>query len=704
MTRSVNLLFSLAIFLAAALLFMVQPLAARMILPVLGGSPVVWVTAVAFFQVTLLAGYAFAHATSRLRPAVRAGVHAAVVGAALLTLPLALPAWEAPDGAPYLWLVGLLAVSVGAPFFVLASASPALAQWFTASGERDPYFLYAVSNAGSFVGLLSYPLVIEPVLGLSDQSLSWAWGFAGFAFLAAIAVGLVVRTAPSPEAPTAPAQPVGWLRRLTWVGLAFIPSSLLLGATTFITSEIGSVPLLWVVPLGAYLLTFVMAFRDGSDRIGSWPSRLTALLVFGVLTSWAVGSTLGLWLDVTLHVGLLFAAGLVAHLRLYRSRPDPSRLTEFYLLISLGGALGGIFNAFIAPLLFDWALEYPLVIVVATAVMAARGSADLRAARTWIPVGLTAVVAGVALAATTSATEPSQAMAGVLAVAAGAVLLINVKSPIVFAAGIGVLLTLFPPVDGRAEFRERTFFGILSVRSDGEQRSMYHGSTLHGTQFLDDRSAQAAAYYAEPGPLGDIFSVQPSGPSQIAVVGLGVGTLAGYGEPGDTITFFEIDSAVVELAEDPGLFTFLRDSAANVVVEVQDGRLGLEGSPDGAFSLIVLDAFSADSIPVHLLTVEALDGYLDKLGEGGMIAIHLSNRFFNLEPVIAAAAEEIGAVAIVRRDGGGEERFASRWVALAPDPAVLDGLRTLDGWTPLEWLPDFRVWTDDYSNPLAVLR
>ena len=704
--RAATAVFSLAIFTAAALLFMVQPLAARMILPVLGGSPAVWIAAVAFFQTTLLLGYAYAHLTARLGRRPRAAAHAAVMLIALLFLPLALPAWVAPSSEPHLWLVGVLALAVGAPFFVLSSASPALAYWYTDGGKRDPYFLYAVSNAGSFVGLMSYPLVIEPILGLGSQATMWAWGFAAFALLAAAAVAVAMRsavstTAAAPEI-TGPTTRITWSTRLAWVGLAFVPSSLLLGSTTFITSEIGSVPLLWVLPLAAYLLTFVVAFRDRSKPIGSWPSRATALLVFGVLTTWAVGENLGLWLNLGLHVSLLFTAGLVAHLRLYNARPAPTKLTEFYLLISFGGALGGVFNAFIAPLIFDWAIEYPIVIVAATALLADRSTGSLRSPRTWAPAIVAALIALIVDIATGGQSDDAAAAFAVVAIGIGAILLVPAKRALVLALGVALLALTFPPISGGAVFRERTFFGILSVRETATERSMFHGTTLHGTQFLDERRRQPAAYYTEEGPLGDVFASTPS-EFNVGVIGLGVGTMAAYGKPGDTITFFEIDSAVVELAQDPSLFTFLSDSAATINIEIEDGRLGLEKAPLGAFDLIVLDAFSADAIPVHLLTVEALAGYLDRLAPDGMIAIHGSNRYFDLEPVIAAAADALGVSIMVRDDAGAEGRFASRWFALSPEANGLEELDALPDWRRPVLRPGFRTWTDDYSNPLAVV-
>jgi len=704
-TRLARPVFSAAVFTAAALLFMVQPLVARMILPELGGSPVVWIIAVAFFQVTLLAGYGYAHLAARLGPRARAVAHGVIVIVALATLPLAIPAWTPPSSEPYLWLVGLLAVVVGAPFFVLAASSPGLAHWYTDGGRRDPYFLYSVSNAGSFVGLLSYPLVIEPVLGLGDQSILWAGAFAAFAVLAAVAISIAARSAGSAVAPAEPVHgaAIPWGLRLSWIGLAFVPSSLLLGSTTYITSEVGSVPLLWVLPLAAYLLTFVIAFRDRARPIGSWPARAATLLVFAAITSWSIQSSRELWLDLALHVGLLFTAGLVVHLRLYRSRPEPARLTEFYLLISLGGALGGIFNAFIAPVVFDWAVEYPLVIIAAVGLLGSRTTQSLRSARVWAPaVAAGAVALVLAVAADGAARHPATVL-NTVAIAAGAVLLLSAKRAAVLAVGVALLVALFPPVSNNAIYRERTFFGVLSVRQSETERSMYHGTTLHGTQFLDDRALQPAAYYAEPGPLGDVFATRHF-PANIAVVGLGVGTIATYGHPGDHITFFEIDAAVVHLAEDPELFTFLKSTAAEVAIEVEDGRIGLEASPPGTYDLIVLDAFSADAIPVHLVTREAIAGYLDRLVPGGRLAIHISNRFFDLRPVLAAAADELDATALTRFDGGGEERFASRWVVMSVETAAVDVLRELPDWEPLMADPSFRLWTDDYSNPLAVLR
>ena len=735
------ILFDVTIFTGALLLFLVQPMFARMVLPLLGGSPAVWNTAMVFYQAALLAGYAYAHFATRLLGVKRqAGLHLVVLLAPLLVLPIGLPhGWMPPTTSnPAWWLLAVLAVSVGLPFFVVSATSPLLQRWFAASGHRfaaDPYFLYAASNLGSLLALVSYPVLIEPRLRLAEQSWCWAAGYAALVVLTAIC-GLWTRhtaqnachapgVASNTEADATEDDGVRITagRRVRWLLLAFAPCSLMLSVTTYITSEIAPIPLLWVIPLGIYLLTFVLVFARRRLVPHGWMVRVLPFVVLAL--PWTVvwmllGQPLHPldWL-IALHLAGLFVVAMVCHGELANDRPPAPQLTEFYLWLSAGGVLGGVFNALLAPWLFRTVIEYPVSLVLACALMPRRAPASpnrrARMLDVALPVLLGLFTAGLIMLLNRTWHGPRW-LGPALTYGLPPVLCLSfARRPLRLALGVvailvGTTLPLWP--HSRIIHMARSFFGIHQVIVDPlhEYHSLKHGQTVHGVQSLDPaRRGEPLAYYARSGPLEDVWAVVPAELKQrVAVVGLGAGTMACYGRPGQQWTFYEIDPVVERIARDPRYFTFLADCPANVAVVLGDARLSLRAAADGQFGLIILDAYSSDSIPLHLITREALALYLRKLTTSGVLVFHISTRHLNLEPVLANLAGDAGLFALHRNDFAvgtaaiAHYKFPSHWVVMTRNPALLRLLRRSGFWSPPRPRADVGVWTDDYESLFRV--
>jgi hypothetical protein len=743
-------LYTATIFLSAALLFLLEPMIARMILPRFGGSASVWIACVLFFQAVLLAGYGYAHLLSRwLAPRKQALIHAVVLLLPLAVLPPALPeSFSSAGFSPVLKILTLLLVSVGLPFFVLATSGPLLQRWFTTTGHsesRDPYFLYAAGNVGSLLALIAYPVLVEPALRLRDQSWLFASGYVGFvALLAPCVAGVWRNGAGVPTAAPAAAvevPPLSGARRVRWVLLAFAPSSVLLGATQFMTTDMAPIPLLWVVPLALYLITFIVAF----SRYVHIPRRPTGFVLGVLAMALAAGLRLNflgvpLWMSFAGHVAVVFVAGLLCHGGLAEDRPEPEHLTEFYFLIALGGVLGGIFNALIAPVMFDSIAEYPLAVILACALApapslpAGAGRRLVSLALDWaLPVALVALAAGLELATTTLSVRVRFAI-----VAAGCVLCIHRPRRL----ALGLLALLLPTwfvinPSATIMYAARTFFGVhrvmliqpppmLALDEAGQARSyerkpyhlLQHGTTGHGIQYPDpELASMPSVYFHRTGPIGQVFAAFPEGNrfDRAALIGLGVGTLAAYGRPQQHFTFIEIDAEVERIARDPRYFTFLRDSKADVDVVVGDGRFELARMPDGAFGLVVVDAFSSDSIPVHMLTREAIELYFRKLRPDGILAMHITNDYLDLAPVVESIAVDLGLTGLLQYDGRTtmveaiEGKWPSNWAVLARDRATLGPLADDPRWEHLP-RPTTRpadprtLWTDDFSSVLAVVR
>jgi len=710
-------LFGTTAFVGAGLLFVVQPLVAKLILPSYGGSATVWSTSSLFFQVLLLTAYGYAHwSTSRLGARWQPKAHLVVLLLPLVALPLAIPADVAPseDVSPVLWLLRTLVLVIGLPFAVVATTGPLLQRWYSwGEGRRseDPYFLFAASNLGSFGGLLAYPLLIEPHLSLASQRAWWSGGFFLFVLLTATCALSVRRSEPGTPDPVAvratPVDRPGRTRVLTWMALAFLPSSLMLGVTSHISTDVAAIPLLWVVPLAIYLATFVLAFARRS-RVP--PRRLTqvaAAVAFAVAVTSISPAALGIPLTIGLNLLMLALVAYVAHARLAAERPSTEHLTGYYMVVATGGALGGLLNGLVAPMVFDRVFEYSLALMVVPLLLL--GIHSVRGSRLEAPAGrrLRAVAVGVGyllVALVLGLTLWSDAhwvravTLTLLALCVGWALA-HLPRTMTLALLLFVVVGAIGETSGVLE-RSRTFFGSYAVTERDGMHRLVHGTTIHGTQFLDAaRRNTPTSYYAPTGPLGDVFTEDRE---NVAVVGLGTGTVAAYGRQGQTMTFYEIDPEIVRIARQPDLFTYLDDSEATIRTVVGDGRLGLRDAAPGSFDLIVLDAFSSDSIPVHLLTEEAILTYVDRLAPGGLLVVHISNRMFNLEPVLASAADGLGLSAALGRGHAGKDGASdSVWVALGANAAA-EQVRAKAGWDDLA--PRRVRWTDDYSSILRVFK
>lgn len=726
--RLLPFLYGLTLFVSALLLFSIQPMFAKMVLPKLGGAPAVWSVAMVFFQTTLLAGYAYAHVLNRaLRSRRAAMLHLALVGVTAMTLPIAVASgWSAPppDGGA-LWLFGLFAVSIGLPFFTLSASAPLLQSWFAASGHKqagNPYVLYAASNLGSFAALFAYPVVIEPILTLKAQTVAWSFGFALFVLLLAVASLFTSGVAPS-IAQAAPPDEVraSTIERMRWVALAAVPSGLVIAVTAYLTTDIAAAPFLWVLPLAIYLLTFVAAFRQRPWIAHANVVRFVPFAVAPLAVS-LIGGDKVFWVTmIALNLVAFALLTLMCHGELYGRRPSPQRLTEFYLCTSFGGVIGGAFAGLLAPQIFNGNYEYPILIALAVLCMPGIFGGGVRkvAAELWpwlLPSAVLVLVWCVTHLQLPAALElPFQVLLALLATA-----MLCLRQRLMPFFGLVVLSFVITGLwrPGIAPIETaRSFFGVHRVAeiAKGKARILYHGTTIHGAQRLrnDDGtpavgSPRPLTYYYPEGPLAEAIDAARAAHGDlghVAVVGLGTGSLACHRKAGEQWTFFEIDPEVIRIARDPRLFTFLSSCAADAPVVAGDARLTLEALP-GRYDLIVLDAFSSDSIPVHLLTREALAGYLSKLSPHGVIVAHISNRHLDLAPVVANVARSQGLVSFLREDdraGDFMTTFVSNARVVAMARKAGDTGSVAENWAPLRPDPASALWTDDYSNILGIM-
>ena len=733
--------FAVAIFLNAALLFSVQPLFTKMVLPLLGGSPAVWNTCLLFFQTLLLAGYLYAHVTSRwLNPRNQAILHLALLASAVLLLPIHVPAsWAQPPGSalPIVWLLGLLAVSLGLPFFLLSAGAPMMQRWFATTRHawaQNPYFLYAASNLGSFVALLAYPFVIEPRMRISEQSVTWLefyyvllvlMGACAIAAITSRRVGarsvITARVAPEPgDAPgVADQEPTivpDRRLRIRWVLLSFAPSSMLIGVTTYLSTDIAAVPFLWVIPLALYLLTFVLVFARRPLFSRSLVLHAQLLLGLVLVVALCLRSEKGIIGPATLHLLAFFFTAMMCHGELAASRPKAEYLTEFYLWMSFGGMLGGVFNVLVAPVVFNSLSEYAIALVVAFALRPSLSTTDEHRSDRMRDVLYPAAVAIVIWIVYQLPKPPEEWFANgaqLFLIAAMIVVFFFWKRPFRLALGAGAMYAVVQMIGTATSnvlLQDRSFFGMYRVRRVGEYHILQHGTTTHGGQSqAPSRRTEPLTYYHQRGPLADIFAnVAQTHVRRVGIVGLGTGAIACYGRPDESWTFYEIDPLVAEIARSP-LFSYLRDCAPNTEVVIGDARLQLARAADGEFDLLVVDAFSSDAVPAHLLTREAVALYFRKLRPDGVLAFHISNRYMDLAPVVAALARDANlAGAIGERSPDNDDltmlRDGSRWIALAKDPSSLADLMKVDVWQSLSTTSGTRLWTDDYSDVLSVIK
>lgn len=739
------ILFSTSMFLSAALLFVLEPMIGKMLLPLLGGTPAVWNTCLVFFQAMLLAGYLYAHAALKfLGRKLQIGMHLTLVLLPLLIaglLPPHVPAgWEPPtESNPVAWVLLLLLVVIGLPFLALSATTSIMQSWFADSGRadaKDPYFLYAASNAGSLLGLFAYPLVLEPLLGLTTLSRMWSGIYAAFVAMTALCGVMAWRWRARDGGAGAVAttqvlnasgetEGVAWATRWRWIAIAFIPSSLMLGVTTAITANVPAIPLFWVLTLGVYLASFVLVFAKRPLISHKWiVARLPFLILCGMLPTVSQG-TFSLPILLLLYLTVLFGIALAFHGELARSRPPVRGLTEFYLCLSIGGVLGGTFNSLIAPVVFKTVMELPLVLIFAALMRPALDDEGRRGAwdRKWdwlLPAAL-----GVSTAAFIEGTAYAGIKGGgieakVLFACSMLWCLSFDKHWARFALGVMAIFAaswLYAPYGHLLEV-ERSFFGVYSVRNsdNGQFRLLFHGSIEHGIQSLDPQTTrEPLAYYTRSGPVGALFRVvqekMPHG--NWAIVGLGAGAMACFVKPGQTLTYYEIDPLVAKIAEDTRYFTLLSKCDPKAKIVLGDARLKLQKAPDSRYGMIALDAFSGDSIPMHLMTREALALYLKKLAPRGLLAFHVSNFYFNLVPTLGDLAGDAHLAALVAYDTNVSQaeldagKLPSIWVVIARDLSDLAPLLAVPnprfGWDRLYARSGARVWTDDYSNLLNVV-
>ncbi len=734
---SLVLLFAGTLFVSATLMFILQPLFGKLLLPLLGGSPAVWNTCMVFYQMLLFFGYLYAHFISTRLPKLRQiQVHGAFILISLIALPVALPENMAPptEANPTLWLVWVLFISIGLPFFVLSTTSPLIQKWFSHVGHHtshDPYYLYAASNIGSLLALLSYPFIIEPNIGLSMQKSAWSVGFIVLILFIGGCAWLFIRNyqtsddelaATKEEMPAAPT-----LRsKLHWAALAFVPSSLLLGLTNFISTDIAAAPLLWIIPLTLYLFSFVLVFSGWAKPIHRASVFLQPIVLLPFIAySFINPAILPYWLDLILHLTGFFLAVMVCHGELAKNRPHTAYLTLFYLIMSFAGMLGGMFNTFIAPFIFSGIYEYPIMIVAALLLR---------------PIG-----------DSTSTEEPWQVWAKQAAFPAllfilGWVIYFGVDELGVYMDNIGTALILFAGLTyafrrqavslalltgviiffivglrghmSNTIYKERTFFGVLSVRDAvllNEQgrpekyKEIFHGTTKHGAQRLASHELEPLTYYSRPGPMGQLFKEFDSSNKQwqVGVVGLGAGALACYAKPQQHWTFYEIDPVMVEIAQNTQYFSYLKRCTPKATMVVGDARLSLLAEADAKFDLLVIDAFSSDSVPTHLLTQEALALYFSKIKSNGLLAFHITNRHLELKKVLADHAKQLHYAALIQEFKPQQEIplvVATDWFVLANNEQVLAPLykNGLGRWQKPALYFDMQPWTDDFTNIVGI--
>jgi hypothetical protein len=744
--------FAATAFVAAALLFVVEPMVGKLLLPILGGAPAVWATCLVFFQLCLLAGYAWAHAVTRLPPRAQPVAHAVLLAAGLWALPLRSPVGAPPGEAfPVPWLLGRLAVAVALPFVAVAATGPLVQRWIAARGQ-EPYALFAASNAGSLIALLAYPVAVEPFSRLREQCAAWSWGYWALAAMVVgcglsgkrgVGAGVSAGAGADADADSDAAADAGaGAGAGRWLVLAFVPSSLMLGVTTFVTTDVAPVPLLWVVPLALYLVAFIVPFTArpimAHERVLYALPAAVLVLAFTLL----VGSDRLLWVVVILHFAAFFVIALACHGELARTRPTPERLTTFYLVVSTGGALGGVFNAIVAPLVFRAVWEYPLIVAVVCFLRGSMpGSSASEAAETWediagegdaarrrarrrlreaaLPVAVLVTFA-VAMRLLLGADETWRFFVLAQLVATGCAMAwfwrdhrgrfarlvaAMLMSPIVASVGAGFL------------YQGRSFFSVHRVVDDvGAHRHLYvQGTTVHGLQStLPERRRVAGAYFHVTGPAGEVMTHVTA--PRVGLIGLGVASLATYADAGQHFTFYEIDPVVAHIAEDSRLFTFIADARARgaiVDIVLGDARVRLAAVPDASYDLLVLDAYSSDVVPTHLLTREALDLYLAKVAPRGLILMNMSNRYLDLGRVVSSLAREAGLTARDWLDDADTEeaheatrvdgKAVSRWILMAREASDVNALSLGSAWKPLA-PTRARPWSDDYVNIVAYLR
>ena len=733
--RLVLAVYTAAIFVSALLLFSVEPLFTKMVLPRLGGSPAVWSVAMVFFQSLLLAGYAYAHLLMQIKNrTIPVTAHLVLLVVALLTLPLSISGGfgEPPTSGYAFWLLALFAVSIGLPFFALAANNPLLQAWFVRTGHPagpDPYFLYASSNIGSFLALLSYPVLLEPMFTLRTQNLIWTCGYAVLIVLIASCGALLLRSPSLAEADlrteeTAAPAPA-WLLRARWIFLAAVPSGLLVAVTAHISTDVAAAPLLWVLPLSLYLLTWVLVFQS-RPLIPHWlVLGAQPLAIAGVVILLAVGGEQNLLLTLGGHQLCFFVIAMSCHGELARTRPPAKFLTGFYVALSFGGMVGGLFAGLIAPLMFSWVAEYPILVALAALCRPAHAEPFPRLSRWyWLllaAVAIALIVPTFSIGKVATSLEDYRVwVAGGVGALAGFIgVVLNADKWKIFATVVIALalIRIYPADEGRTE-TIRSFFGVhkIVVTPHGQYHVLMHGTTIHGAQKFQNSDGtpvtgrpEPITYYHKDGGIGQAIAAireRKGAALRVAVIGVGSGTLTCAAEPGESWKFFEIDQTMVDTASDPKYFSYIKNCAPDFKPVIGDARLTFAREPDGVYDLIIVDAYSSDAIPIHLATEEAMKIYKDKLAPHGAVLMHVSNRHLDLEPVVVGIADANDLKSWVYDEDSGRDAdyiFSTDVVVSAREEADVGSLASNDKWDEREPTKGQRVWTDDYSNVLGAV-
>lgn len=752
--RSLSLivLFAGTLFTSASLMFVLQPLFGKILLPLLGGSPAVWNTCMVFYQSILFLGYLYAHAIStRIKQHRQIQVHTAIILVSFLALPLALPENTAPptESNPTFWLLWVLGAAIGLPFFVVSTTAPLIQKWFAHVGHHtshDPYYLYAASNTGSLIALLSYPFLIEPSIGLGAQKTYWGIGYfllcvliAGCAFILwksnlktnldeEVTVGDRIpyeeQLDAAGSAAVADDKEPDFYTKLHWFALAFVPSSLLLGLTNFISTDIASVPLLWIIPLTLYLLSFVIVFSKWNDVSYKLTVKLQPVfLLLFIAYAFINPADLPYWAYLVLHLIAFFFAVMVCHGGLANMRPHTRHLTSFYLIMSFAGMLGGMFNTFVAPFIFNGIYEYPIMIVVA---LLLRPGLKLSLDKSFLlpiiaPPALVVIAGLILFASINDLSQYFDAIVISLIILTCLTYLFR-EQPLALALSAGAIIFLalrMHSLSSHTLYQERTFFGVLAVRESmliNEQgqpekyHELFHGTTKHGAQRLGPTlSKTPLTYFSHQGPIGQLFREYDNVNQNwaIGIVGLGAGTLACYAKPEQDWTFYEIDPLVVEIASNPLYFTYLSQCSYNTTMSVGDARLSLEKEPDQKYDLLVIDAFSSDAIPTHLLTQEVIGLYFKKIKPNGILAFHMTNRHLLLKKVLSIHAEKLHLASLIQEFKPQQEIplvVATDWVVMAKKPETLEPLSisSLGDWVKMPLYFDMKPWTDDFTNIVSI--
>ena len=730
--------YAVTLFVSAFLLFWVQPMVGKMVLPLYGGTPAVWNACMVFFQVTLLTGYAYAHLSIKWFGSRRqAGIHMILMLLPIAVLPIVITHGSIPpsDANPVFWLLGRLVVAVGLPFFVVSGTAPLLQRWFSTTdhpSSKDPYFLYAASNFGSFLALLGYPFIFEPLLDTVEQGWAWSAGYILLILMMLLCVFILRRRSFNDDDKNIKLNRIesyqqnrksSGRQKLFWVFASFIPSSLMLSVTSYITTNISAIPLFWVLPLALYLLTFILVFSRKQVLPHSLVTRIVPFIIIPLVPFFFFSINKLEILLVPIHLLLFFVAAMFCHGELAMRRPVAKYLTEFYLWISIGGVMGGVFNVIIAPIIFNRVVEYPLAIfLVCTILPGIRTQRDKPFER-WLDIGLPLLFAGficLIFWGTQQIKIENNLALNALLFAPAALLCFSFKgNKIRFTLAFGVLLVstaYYADMNkGNQIYVLRNFYGVKRVVTNPKNaiRYLYHGNTIHGAQFLDPaRKDEPLTYYHRSGPVGDVFNAfENSGiVPVIAAVGLGVGSISSYAKPGYQFVYYEIDPGVKKIASDNRYFTFLADTKGSYDVVLGDGRLTIARATDHKYGMIILDAFNSDAIPIHLLTKEAVELYLSKLKTDDLLVFHISNRFLNLEPLMGSLAKTLRLVCLIKNDSDVRDedqfkgKFQSTYVVMGRNGSIIKKLSTDSSWNKVAVKFKTPTWTDKYSNVLSLLK